>query len=107
MQFRKKSNGELAQILAKVEGLGSVQGDNGMALADYMREALEVFGGLVNHGHTEDHLDHIISYCRSRVEYVLYLAEREEREDALQLATQTLRYYLKNSHLENGSGVEL
>ncbi|RNI22020.1 hypothetical protein [Rufibacter latericius] len=107
MQFRKKSNEELAQILAKIEKLGDAYGDNGQALADHMGESLLVFGGLANHGFTEDHLDHIINYCRSRVEYVLHLVEREEQEDAYQLARQTLRYYLKNSHLGNGSEVEL
>ncbi|KAA3439895.1 hypothetical protein [Rufibacter hautae] len=107
MPFRKKSNEELTQILAKVEELGNAYADNGQALTGYMQQALGVFGGLVNQGFTEDHLDHIINYCRSRVEYVLYLGEREEREDAYELAKLTLRYYLRNSHLGNGGEVEL
>ncbi|MFD1755607.1 hypothetical protein ACFSC6_10370 [Rufibacter sediminis] len=41
------------------------------------------------------------------MEYALYLVEREEREDALQLARQTLSYYLKNSQLGAGSEVGL
>jgi hypothetical protein len=97
----------LTQILAKVEELGDAYGNNGQALTGHMRQALGVFGGPVNHGYTEDHLDHVINYCRSRVEYVLHLAEREEREDAYQLARQTLRYYLRNSSLGNGGGAEL
>ncbi|WP_125077776.1 hypothetical protein [Rufibacter latericius] len=107
MPFRKKSNEELKRILSRVEGLGDAYGDNGHALAEHMGEALLVLGALANQGFTEDHLDHIINYCRSRVEYALYLVEREEREDALQLARQTLRYYLNSSQLGTGSEVEL
>ncbi|ALJ01001.1 hypothetical protein DC20_20915 [Rufibacter tibetensis] len=107
MPYREKSNGELARILAEVEGLGDAHGNNGHALADQMGKAQLVFGGLANHGFTEDHLDHIINYCRSRVEYVLHQVERGEREDAYQLAKLTLGYYLRNSHMDTGSELEL
>jgi len=107
MPFRKRSNEELTRILAQVEKLGDAYGDNGQTLDVYMLQALEVFSGLANQGFTEDHLDHIINYCRSRVEYALYLREREEREDAYQLARQTLRYYLKNSQLADTNQLEL
>ena len=107
MQFRENSNKELKHILVKVVKLGNANGDNSQVFVNHMGEALLMLSGLVNHGFTENHLDHIINYCLSRVEYVLHLIEREEQEDAYQLATQTLRYYLKNSDSGVGGEVEL
>ncbi|AMM51932.1 hypothetical protein TH61_13100 [Rufibacter sp. DG15C] len=99
MPYSEKSVYALRTILGDMEVLN--EGKSGFMQENLLciDRSLKVFEDLTAHKPTENHYDHVVNYCRIKMQFAKQQIERGTVEEGVGFAKAVIWYYLRESNL--------